>query len=200
MYFCQACAHTLEVDSEACLFVSIKNPHEYMRYQKRDERASGLVLRLVFIYIFIYLCILSGCHSNGRMSICMRTGWGAEGAPGSDSIHKQELPPRPIFAIFFIRTNKRKYSTAQRITQHCVLNMTIKRGRLAVCITILAGKNNIQFYCNSHVYKLTQCQFINPIYGRIFVIIKYPWWYKKIDRKIMWYLNSLTRAAAGIWK
>lgn len=37
-----------------------------------------------------------------------------EGAPGRDSIHKQELPPHPpIFAIFFIRTNKHIHSPAR---------------------------------------------------------------------------------------
>lgn len=51
----QACANTLQVDSDACLFVSTKNPHEDMMYQKRDARPSGLVLCLVFIYLFIYL-------------------------------------------------------------------------------------------------------------------------------------------------
>lgn len=68
--------------------------------KKKDTRPSGLVLCLVsfffyYYYLYFYLCILSECHSNGRMNICMTTGWGAEGAPGSDSIHKQEPPPPP---------------------------------------------------------------------------------------------------------
>lgn len=50
-----------------------------------------------FYFLFIYLCILSECHSNGRMSICMTTGLRSrEGAPGRDSIHKQELARTPL--------------------------------------------------------------------------------------------------------
>lgn len=59
-----------------------------------------------------------------------------EGAPGRDSIHKQELVPPYLQYSSYGLTNA---YIAQRIPQHCVLNMTIKRGRLAVCITILAG-------------------------------------------------------------
>ena len=61
-----------------------------------------------------------------------------EGAPGRDSIHKQELvsPPDILQYSSYGLTNA---YIARRIPQHCVLNMTIKRGRLAVCIAILTG-------------------------------------------------------------
>lgn len=63
-----------------------------------------------------------------------------EGAPGRDSIHKQELvpPPHPYILQYSSYGLTNAY-IARRIPQHCVLNMTIKRGRLAVCIAILAG-------------------------------------------------------------
>lgn len=61
---------------------------------------------------------------------------GREGAPGRDSIHKQEpVPPYLQYSSYGLTNTY----IAQRIPQLCVLNMTIKSGRLAVCITILAG-------------------------------------------------------------
>lgn len=145
---------------------------------KRDSRPSGLVLCLLFIYLFIYVFYQNVIQMGGWTFAWQQAVEQREPQGVTVSINRSHPPP-PIFAIFFIWTNKRKYSTAQRIPQHRVLNMTIKGERLAVCITILAGKNNIRFYCNSQVYKLAQCQFINPISRHIFVIIKYPRWYQK---------------------
>lgn len=110
----------LEVYPASRLFVSIKKTTWIHEVPKGGEQASGLVLCRFsfFLYLFLYLCILSECHSNGRMSICMTTGLRSrEGAPGRDSIHKQELvPPPPHIAIFFIRTNKRIHSPAHPTT------------------------------------------------------------------------------------
>lgn len=128
--------------------------------KKKTEVPSKPVDSFCFASLYIYLCILSECHSNRRMSICMTTGWGAEREPQGETVSTYRSQSLHI-AIFFIQTKKRIRSPAHPTT--LLLNMTIKQGSLAVCITILAGWNNRPFYCYSTVYKTIQCHFIKPI-------------------------------------
>lgn len=69
-----------------------RKTRKFMRFQKKG-RVSWWTC-FVLIILWIYLCILSECHSNRGMSICMTTGMRSRvGAPGRDSIHTPKHPP-----------------------------------------------------------------------------------------------------------
>lgn len=131
-YFCYTFTFTLFslfIGTALCFYQEL---HEVPERGKQVDFFLSVFLSAL-LYLFLYFIRMSfkwkdeHLHDNRLRS--------REGAPGRDSIHKQE-PPQYLQYSSYGLTNT---YIAQHVLQHCVLNMTIKRGGLAVCITILAG-------------------------------------------------------------
>lgn len=131
----------LEVYSAPRLFVSIKKTTRIHEVPKR-RRASKWTcfVPVFFLSLFIYVFYQNVIQMEG-WAFAWQQGWGAEREPQGEtvSINRSWSPPPHPYILQYSSYGLTNAYIARRIPQHCVLNMTIKRGRLAVCIAILAG-------------------------------------------------------------
>lgn len=129
--WCALAWHTLEDYSEVPL--SRKHANSWGS-KKRGERAGGLVL-FRFFYKFIYVFYQNVIQIE-RWAFAWQRAEEQRGSPRERQYPytgaPSPPPPPPNIAIFFIQTYK--HSTAHPTT--LLLNMTIKRGSQALCITI----------------------------------------------------------------